>query len=87
MVLATIVAAGFVATIGLSNSAFAQGKLPESGFGQASKNLATSSPGATGEHASSFAGEPRQGIGNVAQAGRGGSVGELGCTLGQLSGC
>jgi hypothetical protein len=57
-----IVALGATALLAtnLSISAFAQ-KLPESGFGQASKDLATSSTGATGEHAragSSAVGSP-----------------------------
>jgi hypothetical protein len=59
LVIASIIATGFLAT-NLSISAFAQ-KLPESGFGQASKDLATSSPGATGQHAkagSSTVGNP-----------------------------
>jgi hypothetical protein len=74
--------------------AFAQ-KLPESGFGQAAKGLAQSSPGAMGDHAqdgSSFVGNPpfnddgqpgREGIGNVAKQ-NDLNVGELGCVLGGL---
>lgn len=97
LVVASIIATGFLATNLLSISAFAQ-SLPASGFGQASKGLATSSPGATGEHAkagSSTVGSPpnfdnvggpsgvpgREGIGNVAKNLGLGSVGELGCAL------
>jgi hypothetical protein len=59
--------------------------LPDnSGFGQASKALAGSSPGAMGDHASSFD-SPRDGIGNVAKS-NGLSVGQLGCFLGQAAG-
>lgn len=59
-------------------AAFAQ-STPQNGFGQASKSFATSCPpGSLGEHTSSFAGEhqPHQqsSIGNLTQAGRGGSV-------------
>jgi hypothetical protein len=78
-----------VATITtMTTAAFAQGKLPESGFGKASKDLATSEPGATGEHSragSDFTTQPRLGIGNVAGAPEG-SVGELGCALDELAG-
>ena len=35
-------------------------------WGAAASDLAQSSPGAMGQHASSFAGQPRLGIGNVA---------------------
>jgi hypothetical protein len=97
LVLAAIIATGFLATNLLSISAFAQ-TLPKSGFGQASKDLATSSPGATGEHSqagSTTVGSPpnfdnnvdpagvpgREGIGNVAKNLGIGSVGELGCAL------
>jgi hypothetical protein len=73
-----------VAITTTTTAAFAQGKLPESGFGKASKDFATSEPGALGEHSSSFAGESRQGIGNVAGGGQ--SVGELGCTLDAAAG-
>jgi hypothetical protein len=83
IILAAIAATGFLAISNISISAFAEGKLPESGFGQASKDLATSSPGATGEHASSFP-TPREGIGNVAKD-NGLTVGQLGCALGQLN--
>lgn len=95
LLLAAIIATGFLAT-NLSISAFAQ-KLPESGFGQASKDLATSSPGATGEHAkagSTAVGSPPDFNNNVDPPdvpGREGignvaksldrSVGELGCFL------
>lgn len=91
----TIAAVGSVAITNLSISAFAEGKLPESGFGQASKNLATSEPGARGEltRAGSLAGEPpfdkyddelgRKGIGNLARE-AGLSVGEYGCDFGKL---
>lgn len=83
LIFASIIATGLLAT-NLSISAFAQ-KLPESGFGQAAKNFAATSPGAVGEHSSSFAGEPHQGIGNVAKSSDL-TVGELGCFLGGIQG-
>ena len=74
---------------------FAQ-KLPESGFGQAAKGLAQSSPGAMDDHAQAGAnfvgnspfnddGQPsREGICNVAKQ-NDLSIGELGCALEKLS--
>jgi hypothetical protein len=59
LVLVSIIATGFLAA-NLSVSAFAQ-ELPASGFGQAAKGLARSSPGAMGEHSqagSSAVGSP-----------------------------
>ena len=97
LVVAFILATGFLATNLLSISAFAQ-NLPASGFGQAAKGLARSSPGAMGEHSqagSSFVGSPpnfdNAGGGDPGVPGREGignvaknnglSVGELGCFL------
>ncbi len=55
----------------------------QSCFGIVSGQLASSQPGITGEHASSFD-EPRLGIGNVAKLLGLGSVGELGSALAAL---
>jgi hypothetical protein len=60
-------------------------KTPKSRFGKASNAFATSEPGAVGEHSSSFAAVPRQGIGNVANEPEG-SLGQLGCDLGTAAG-
>jgi hypothetical protein len=60
---------------------------PQNGFGQASKDFATSCPpGSVGQHSSSFAGGSREGIGNVAKDLTGGSVSDLGNTLDSLRG-
>jgi hypothetical protein len=73
-------------TVHVLAPAYAQ-KTPQSGFGQASKAFATSEPGAVGDHSSSFAGESRLGIGNVAKSHDPPlTVGELGCALGTAQG-
>jgi hypothetical protein len=62
---------------------FAAGQTPQNGFGQASKSFATQCPPSTlGKHSSSFS-TPRTGIGNFAEAGRGGSVSDFGNFLDQ----
>jgi hypothetical protein len=69
-IVALLATATIAATSYSLQTAKAEGKLPESGFGQASKDLATSSPGATGEHSqagSSAVGSPPDFNNNVDQ--------------------
>jgi hypothetical protein len=65
---------------------FAAAQTPQNGFGQASKDFATQCPPSIlGKHSASFP-TPRTGIGNLAGAGRGGSVSDFGNTLDTLRG-
>ncbi len=82
-----LAAAALAASVGAASAAADPAPNPnapiQSCFGIVSGQLASSEPGITGEHASSFD-EPRLGIGNVAKLLGFGSVGELGSALAAL---